>query len=363
MDHEKLPFKSISKAENSTNYFLAEKDNYTSTTNWLDTQLVNTQTNAYLIIKNDSIIYEKYFNGYDKSTLLPSFSVAKSYVATLTTIAKEEGKISSLHEPITNYIPQLLKNDIRFKNITIQNLLDMRSGIKWNEGSYNLNDDAIKMGFRPNMLPYVYKLKIDTEPKKDSAYKSINTLLLSMIIEKATGKDFIEYFEEKIWKPLGTEYGATWNTDKKGFVIAFGGLNATARDFAKLGSLYLHEGAFNNKQLLTKEWVNASISKDSMAAYKGYRNQFWGLSETNTYEDSLTAISKNEGQVKSYKTKDGIKKFYTRPYTNRFQAEGILGQFVLVIPEKNMVIVRLGHYWSHKKYYAEGFMDATWRKF
>jgi CubicO group peptidase (beta-lactamase class C family) len=213
LDHEKLPSLNIEAAANPFQYAANKTNAYSDISNWLDSNLQQTYTAAFLVIKNDTVLYEKYFDQYNRQTLLPSFSVAKSFVSTLVGIALEEGKIKSLCEPITNYIPELAKKDKRFKNITIQHLLDMRSGIAWNEGDYGLKDDAIKMGFRPNMMRYIKKIKIATAPKDDSEYKSINTMLLGIIVTRATGKQLNKYLQEKIWQPLGIESHATWNTD------------------------------------------------------------------------------------------------------------------------------------------------------
>jgi CubicO group peptidase (beta-lactamase class C family) len=364
MDHERLPYLTIAAGGSSYQYAEQKDDRYATVSAWLDTTLQNTLTHAFLVIKNDTVVYEKYNAPYTRTTLLPSFSVAKSYVATLVAIAYEEGKIKSLSQPVTDYIPELLKTDARYANITIQHLLDMRSGIKWNEGDYGLKDDAIKMGFRPNMLPHVLKTKIETSPAADSNYKSINTMLLGLVLKKATGKPLTQYLQEKLWQPLGMESNATWNTDKHKLPITYGGLNATARDFAKLGSLYLKNGNWGGKQIISAGWVNASVSSDSMKYYGGYRNQFWGVTDYSYHTDSLEAVGKsNGGIVKSYKAKNGNRYFYFKKGSSRFYAEGILGQFVYVVPEKNIVIVRLGYSWSHPKYYITSLFEELWRKY
>jgi CubicO group peptidase (beta-lactamase class C family) len=154
LDHTKLESKIITPSITPMQYVVG-LNSYPQITTWLNENLNNTQTAAFIVIKNDSVEYEKYFTPFTVTTLLPSFSVAKSFVSTLVGIALEEGKIKSLQQPITDYIPELLKNDKRFANITLQNLLDMRSGIKWNENDYGLKDDAIKLGFRPNMMKYI----------------------------------------------------------------------------------------------------------------------------------------------------------------------------------------------------------------
>ncbi len=363
-DHTKLDFKKVETASNSFQYFNVVQNNYTNATTWLDENLTNTQTASFLVIKNDSVVYEKYFDGFNRESLFPSFSVAKSFVSTLIGIALEEGKIKSLQEPFTNYLPEFLKKDTRFGKITIQHLLDMRSGIKWNETSYGLKDDAIKLGFRPNMWKYIKKIEIEKDPKEDSDYKSINTMLLGIILKRATGKDLVDYLKEKLWQPLGMETTATWNTDKKGLPITYGGLNATSRDFAKLGSLFLKQGKWNGAQIISKEWINNSINEDTIFAYNGYRNQWWGENYFTYFKDSVEAVnfknaSKNTFPVK--KSKRGM--YYVNKQTNNYYAEGILGQFVYVVPDKNIIIVRTGHFWNHNKFYLTGFLREVQKKY
>jgi CubicO group peptidase (beta-lactamase class C family) len=363
-DHTKLDSKKVEPALPSYQYSSGHQNNYAAASSWLDENLKNTHTASFLVIKNDSIVYEKYFDGFTRQSLFPSFSVAKSFVSTLVGIAYEEGKIKSLQAPITNYLPELLKTDKRFGDITIQHLLDMRSGIKWSEGGYGLKDDAIKLGFRPNMWKYIKKIKIDTAPKDDSEYKSINTMLLGIIIKRAMGKNLVAYLQEKIWQPLGMETAATWNTDKKGLPITYGGLNATARDFAKLGSLFLKQGSWNGKQIISKQWINNSVHEDTMFAYNGYRNQWWGESAYSYFKDSVEAAqfkNSHTNSSKIHKTKNGL--FYVANQTNNFYAQGILGQFVYVVPDKNIVIVRTGHYWSHNTFYLEGFLREVQKRY
>ena len=367
-DHERLPSRPVQAPASHYQY----KEAYLSATNelsrWLDQSLDSSYTAAFLVIRNDSILYEKYFAPSTKESLLPSYSVMKTFMGTLTGIAAEEGKIKSLHDPVTDYIPELLKNDKRFANISIQNLLDMRSGIQWNEGSYGLKDDAIKMAFRPNMMKYVKKLKIDSAPDKDSSYKSINTMLLGIIVTRATGVPLNKYLQQKIWQPMGMESNATLNTDKRHMPIAYAGLNAAARDYAKLGSLFLKKGNWEGKQIISAGWVNASVSKDSMFAYNGYRNQWWGVDDYKYFSDSMQALeyktAHGPSTIHSYiARKDGKKYFSVAQASSRYYAEGILGQFIYVNPDKNLVIVRLGHYWNSRRYSLEGLLDETQRRF
>lgn len=356
-DVHKMPSVVIEKGNNPDLFLVAKQEQaYKVMSKKLDSLLTDTYTAAFLIIRNDSIIYEKYFDGFGEQSLLPSFSVAKSFVGTLVGIASDEGKIS-VNASITDYIPELKKNDPRFEKITIRNLLDMRSGILFNEGDYNLKDDAIKMAFRPNTIKQLRKLKIEKPSGGEFNYQSINTYLLAIALQRVTGKKISAYLSEKIWKPAGMEYNATWTVDSKAHQqeIAYAGVNATARDFARLGNIYLKNGFVNNHQILSEQWINATVNKDTMQKYDGYRNQFWGVNRYKIFPDSLDAVNYKmeynlKGKVTSFLNKSKVKSFYIPYPSPEFYAEGILGEFVYVQPEKNMIIVRLGHFWKNKNF-------------
>jgi len=333
---------------------------------FLDTSLQNSQTYSFLVIRNDSILYENYWMGTNSHTLYPSFSVSKSFVATLISIALKEGKIKSLNEPFTNYIPELLKRDPRFGTITIQHLLDMRSGIKSSEDYYNPNSDVLKMGFGSNIWAQIKNLKIEKTPG-EFEYKSVNTQLLGIVVERATGIRLQDYIQQKIWQPLGMESDATWNIDskKKRMVRAFCCINAISMDFAKLGRLYLNNGNWNGTQILPEDWVKRTADIDTMVTYQGYKNQWWSNEYSYSFDDSLAALNhirktpNFEPSVYVYKRKADPEKnitaktyyyvYYLKPM---YHAEGILGQYIYVYPEKNLIIVRTGHNWSHSKYRA-----------
>ena len=364
-DHERMPSVSIEKAEQPYCFTNGTEDEqYKELRNYLDTNLSRSFTAAFLVIKNDSIIYERYFNGFSQSSLLPSFSVAKSFVATLVSIAAEEGNIKSLQESITTYIPELYKKDKRFAKITIQHLLDMKSGLHFNEGSYGMKDDAIKLGFRPNLLKHALKIKVEREPGQVFNYQSINTELLALVVERATGKKLSAYLQEKIWQPLGAEYGATWNVDSKKHQqeIAFAGLNATARDFAKLGQLYLQNGQWKEKQILSPTWVQTVNNADSMHKANGYKNQWWSSLNYAYFQDSLAALSFKNKTPYATSLKKSSKGYRVGYRTDAFSAEGILNQYIYINPEKNVVIVRLGRFWYHPDFYAGQFIYTLGEK-
>ncbi len=271
----------------------------------LDEFLVNNKTLALLIIRNDTILFERYYPPLGEHDLHPAFSAAKSVVSALVGIAVAEGAIGSVSDPITKYIPEM--KDEGMKGVTIDHLLQMRTGFKYNEGYFNPFGNVAKYYYGRNLGKYLPRLKCEEKPDQDFQYISAATQLLGVIVERATGKDLEVYLEEKIWKPLGMEGDATWSIDsrKHSMVKAFCCLNATARDFARFGRLYLNRGKWQGKEIVPEEWVERSI-KPYTADQNFYSSQWWLLGK------------------------------------GRFAAVGFLGQYIVVDPAKNIVVVRLG---------------------
>jgi CubicO group peptidase (beta-lactamase class C family) len=343
-DHQKLPSVPVHRADSVFRFFEgAGAPQYSRISAWLDSNLQQSQTAAFLVVRHDSIIYEKYFNGFDPQSLLPSNSMAKSFTGSLVSIAHEEGKIRSLSDPITYYIPELKPRDPAFEKITIQHLLDMRSGLDFNEGSYDLKDDAIRYGLTRNLEKQLLKAKIAQEPGR-FRYQSINTQLLGLIIERATGKKLPDYLEEKIWKPMGAEHDATWNVDSKKHQLAISsaGINAVARDFARFGRLYLNGGRAGAKQVVDEAWVQAVASEDTMQRWGGYKNHWWSRMPFRSFEDSATAMAFRDQTAFSVPVRRVGNSYRVGYRTGAFNASGFLNQIIYVNPDKDLVIVRLG---------------------
>ena len=271
--------------------------------------LEDNKTVAFLIIKNDTIQYEKYFDRYTEESIVASFSMAKSVTSILIGCAMGDGFIKSVDEPVTNYIPELKKNG--FEKVTIKHLLQMTSGLDFNESYVNPFGDAAAYYYGRKLRKQISKMELKSEPGKRFDYVSGNTQLLGLVLERALkDKTVTAYLQEKLWKPLGMEFDATWSLDKKkdGLEKTFCCLNARARDFAKIGRLYLNKGNWNGKQIVSEKWVEESTHADtSNGGASFYKYQWW--------------IPSQSGD---------------------FMAEGILGQFIYVNPAKDLIIVRLG---------------------
>ena len=276
-----------------------------------DTWLKDHKTVAFLIIRRDTILYERYFKGYDTARVHPSFSMAKSVVSMLIGTAIADGYILNAHQPITDFIPELKVNG--FDKVTIEHVLQMTSGIDFTESYVNPFGTVAKFYYGRDLTKYTLQLKLKDEPGAKWEYVSGDTQLLGLLITRALRmkgdqRTLTQYLSDRIWTPLGMEHAASWSIDRKkdGIEKAFCCINAPARDFAKLGSLYLKKGEWRGARLVPGDWVETS----TQAGPDGvgfYRYQWW--------------LPSGEGD---------------------FQAIGILGQYIYVDPARELVMVRLG---------------------
>lgn len=328
---------------------------------YLDTFLNRTNTDAFVVIKHDTVIYEHYRTG-DPLALHPSFSVAKSFVGTLIGIAVDKGIIATTNKPVADYIPQLLKNDERMSRLTIQHVLDMRAGLKFDEGKETAFGEITKLYYGRSLQRQVKRLKLKTEPGGKFEYQSICTQILSVVLEKATGKKVETLLKEWIWQPLGMQSDALWSVDDKQMVKAYCCLNATALDFAKLGRLYLNKGNWQGKQLVSAKWVNSTISPDTLMK-RGYKNQWWAVANYKFFKDSAVAIKYQADKGLNqpvYKNKRDV--YYFRQPSGEFEAEGILQQIIYVNPDNGVIIVRLGNYPSKNMNFPDSFIPGLGRQ-
>jgi CubicO group peptidase (beta-lactamase class C family) len=285
---------------------LIDKTEYKS----LEEFLKKSNTVAFLIIKNDSVIYENYFNKYERNSVVPSFSMAKSYISALTGIAINEGLIKSIDQKVTDYLPELKENG--FENVTIKHLLQMTSGIDFNENYKSPVSDASIYYYGSNLRKQVAKLKLKYEPGTKFHYASGNTQILALILEKVLkGKTITDYLNEKIWQPLGMEYDATWSIDSKKSQLekAFCCINARAVDYAKFGMLYLNGGRWLGEQIITESWIEESTKADTENGSSWHYQYHWRM------------VNSESGE---------------------YYAAGWLGQFIYINPDKNILMVRLG---------------------
>ena len=270
-------------------------------------------TVAYMVIKNDSIIFEEYWNGYSADSSSNSFSMAKSWTSTLVGIAIKEGKIEGINQKACDFLPEFCEGDN--SKITIKHLLTMSSGLDWDEDYHDPLGQTAEAYFAPNLKEKMMRLKAVETPGEIFKYHSSCSQLLAFIVESAAGKSVNEYTSEKLWKPMGAKHPALWNTDaKRGDEKAFCCINSNARDFARLGKLYLNQGNWNGTQLLDSNYVKEVTSVANLLDEDGNKNVNYG------YQFWIA-------------NRKGLDVYYTR---------GLWGQYVICIPEKDMIVVRLG---------------------
>jgi len=294
----------VQNSEKTQEWHLAEAYNQIDATSTLDSLHRELETAAFLIIKNDSIWFEKYYNGYDDRSKTNSFSMAKSIVTALMFKAIQDGHLENIDQPVSDFFPQF------DKRLTIGNLSSMSSGLNWDENYYNPFASTARAYFDDNIREQILELKVVEEPGKEFKYLSGNTQLLGMVLEKATGKSLSKYLSESFWKPLGMNDDALWQVDSEasGMEKAYCCISSNARNFAKFGKLFINYGKWDDQQILDSAYI-AKLSKPRFKETPHYGYGFW---------------------LSDYKGKEI---FYMR---------GVLGQYVIMIPEDDLVIIRLG---------------------
>ena len=269
----------------------------------------NLGTVAFLIIKNDSIWYEKYADGYGLESKTNSFSMAKSIVTLMLGKAIEDGHIKSLEQPVSDFLPKFTEG--KASKLTVGDLSSMASGLNWNEHYSSPFSITARSYYHDNIRDLMLGLEVIEEPGQAFDYKSGATELLAMAIEKATGTTLSKYLSQSFWKPLGMASDGIWQVDSEesGLEKAYCCIGSNARDFARFGLLVNHQGRFQGQQILAPSFIN-KITTARFSESPQYGYGYW---------------------LSDYK---GKKIKYMR---------GILGQYTVSIPEDNLVIVRLGH--------------------
>jgi CubicO group peptidase (beta-lactamase class C family) len=281
--------------------------------------LEQTATTGFLVIKDDAIVYEKYFQGNSASARNTSWSMAKSFTSALVGIAIADGKIKNINDPVTKYVPELVNT--AYNNVPIKHILQMSSGVRFDEDYSNpqsdINQLLPKLFLNARALDQVITdFPVERKSGEKFHYISLDSHVLGLLIRRATGQSISEYFHTKLWQPLGAEFDASWLTDLYGSEVSFCCLNATLRDYAKFGLLYLHDGKFNGNQILSQAWVKESITPDRpdlqagrtdpKYAGFGYQYQWWIPPDS-----------------------DGD-----------FLARGLRGQYIYINPRQKVVIVK-----------------------
>lgn len=268
------------------------------------------QSVAFLVARKGEIIFEKYWEDYSAESHTNSWSMAKSVVNILIGVALKDGLIGSLDDKVSDYLP-----DYELGDITIRHLLMMSSGLNFGESYLNPVGYAARALYGPDLKRLHRSYKPVSEPGQVFEYKSGNTQLLGFILEKVTGQSVSSYAEEQLWQRIGAEHDAFWSLDSEGgSERAFCCLNSNVRDFSRIGELYRRKGIWNG---------------DTIVDY-----EYWKLST-----DFAPILDKDGTENKRY----GHHWWVAEPDSSHiFYMRGVAGQYVIVIPEEELVISRLG---------------------
>ncbi len=280
--------------------------------------LADTMATGLLILHKDKIIYEEYWHGHSAEGTHIAWSVSKSFLSALFGIAVAEGHIKDIMQPVTDYVPELAGSG--YDGVPIKHVLQMSSGVGFNEDYGDPDSDINRMGERmamgDSLLEFSATLKRARPPGTLQHYVSIDSQVLGTVLVRATGKDLSDYTSEKLWKPLGMESKAYWMVDGSGMGMAFGGLNVSLRDFMRLGRLYLHKGNWFGEQIVREDWVHDSVTPDAPHLMPGKKP---GSDNPLGY---------------------GYQWWMPQDWTGDYMALGVYDQMIYVDPNRDLVIAR-----------------------
>jgi CubicO group peptidase (beta-lactamase class C family) len=290
--------------------------------------LAATNTDGFLVAQDSKIVAEIYMNGMERSTLHLSQSVVKSFTSTLVGILVGAGEIDVARQ-VSDYIPELA--NCGYRGATVSQVLDMRSGVKFGE-DYLASDSEVAAldrasGWKPrrdasdtlSTKGLILSLQQERPHGGSFLYRSIETEVLGWIVSKVTGQDLATFMSDALWQPMGAEADANITIDHEGTALADGGLNATLRDYARFGQLFLDGGARGTKQVVPESWVLACRTGDVEAFQANYAERaerFPGAA----YSKQWWVLD----------TKAGL-----------HHARGIYGQLIHVEPKRRLVVAKL----------------------
>jgi CubicO group peptidase (beta-lactamase class C family) len=301
----------------------------------LDDLVARSRTQGFLVIKDGKIVDERYFNGANDKSKFTSWSVAKSFTSTLVGLALADGKIKSLDDPITNYLPELKGSG--YEGVPIKDVLEMSSGVKFNE-EYGKNESDVMIMWRKTMdeesetfADYAKSLGRAEAPGTKFVYRSVDTAVLGMLVKRVAGESLADMLSQRIWRPLGMESDATWLTDHPGagaLEAAYCCINARLRDYGRFGLLFLNQGKAGGQQIVPSWWVAQATTPQSLPVQWGHLFP--------EYPD--------------YPGGYGYQWWLMAPGARHsYSAEGVFFQFIFVMPKYNTVIAKASaydDYWS-----------------
>jgi CubicO group peptidase (beta-lactamase class C family) len=332
-DYAFFPDRTIAKSKNPYQYLYKEEDRLNDFSIAYEAKgeakaapllelLEENDTASMIVVHKDVVIYERYLNGYTKDSINTSFSSVKSLVSLLIGMAMEDGHIKSEEQAISDYITEFA--DSEFDDITIKNLLTMRSNIRYEEGNAWFSDDA-KTYYYPNLRRLALeKMRIDPDYGGQFHYNNYHPLLLGIILERSTGMLVADYFQKQIWDPIGAEHDASWSIDSvsSGFEKMESGLNFIPIDYAKIGSMLLHNGIWNGQEVIGTDWLSRSLIAPAPLSSEDLDDGFLPSREVG-YQYMWYSIKNAAGG-------------------HDYFAAGKYGQYLYISPENEVVIVRTG---------------------
>jgi len=282
-----------------------------------DELLENSGTLAFVIVKDDTIVYERYLHEHSQAGISQVFSVSKSILSILIGAAVDDGLIASVNDPVTVYVPELAEGG--FDKVTIEDLLNMQSNMDYFENDNPFGEHVI-FNFTDHLEDEILTLRVRKKPDEQFRYRSGDNALLGLILDRVLGdKTITQYMQERLWSPLGMEYGGVWGVDRMdGLERTWCCLSITARDLAKFGRLYLQHGTWNGTQIISSDWIEISTTS---GAYD----------EASEWPEDLTNIWNYKYQWWLISMENGD-----------YSALGKDGQYLYVDPGRNLIIVRLG---------------------
>ncbi len=271
--------------------------------------LTHTDTASFIVIKDGKLLHEQYWKGYHALSATNSFSMAKAVTVMLLGKALEEGKISSIDDPFSDYFEEFKSKEFG-EHLTLKHLAQMESGLDWEEDYKNPFLPNARAYYGRSLMKATFSRKFKQNPGEKFEYQSGSTQLLGFAVRKAVGQSLASYLSEKFWIPMGMEQNATWSTDESGMEKTYCCIHSNARDFAKLGQLFLDNGKVNGKQILNPDFMDL-MKTPTKHSEEIYGMGFW---------------INNDNPIKHY--------YFL----------GLQGQYIIMVPEYNMVIVRTGSY-------------------
>ena len=300
----------------------------------LSEYLIQTQTKAFLIIQNDTLIYEKYFDGYSRSSIHCTFSVSKSITSLIAGAAFAQVPDINLDQPVTAFIPELADKHPYFQELSIGDLFAMKSGLSYSTFS-NLNDvfcDNNMIYYTGNQKKYISNANFKFLPGEKRQYKSYDPILIAWVTENITGKKIADFFSEAVWQKIGAEYDAYWSIDKKnGLIKASSSFHCSAVDLAKIGLILLQEGKLEETQIIPSAWIKNTVGEEILRNKEAVLDTWWQPAQSFFWW---------------FSTVEPVGDFY---------ADGYKGQFLYVNPSTKTVIVKFSNV-------GDEFHDMPFRK-